>query len=59
MLYVWLLAPSYVGPPYALTLSKLMFSWLYKRDAGCMSGYKISHFIAIWLHPLVRRKIQY
>jgi hypothetical protein len=58
-LYVWLPASSHLGPPYALTLSELMFGCLHKGGAGCMSGCKISHFIAIWLHPLVRRKIPY
>jgi hypothetical protein len=57
--YVWLPAPSHLGPPYALTLSQLLFGCLHKGDAGCMSGYKLSHFIAIWLYPLVHRKMPY
>jgi hypothetical protein len=57
--YVWLAAPSHLGPSYALTLSGLLFGCLPKGDAGCMSECKISHFIVIWLHPLVHRKMSY
>jgi hypothetical protein len=57
--YVWLPASSRLGPPYALTLSELLFGFLHKGDASCMSGCKTSYFIVIWLHPLVRRKLPY
>jgi hypothetical protein len=40
-----------------LTLSVLLFGCLHRGEAGCMSGCKTSHFIVIWLHPLVRKKI--
>jgi hypothetical protein len=57
--YVWLHVTSRLGPPYALTISELLFGCLHKGDTNCMSGCKTSHFIAIWLHPLVRRKLPY
>jgi hypothetical protein len=56
---VWLYVPSRLGSPYALTLSELLFGCLHKGDAGCMSRCKTNHFIVIWLHPLVRRKLPY
>jgi hypothetical protein len=58
ILYVWLPAPSRLGPLYALTLFELLFSWLHTGDISYMSGCK-SYFIAIWLHPLVHRKLSY
>jgi hypothetical protein len=39
--------PSCLRPPYVLTLSKLLFGCLHKRDTDCMSEYKTSYFIAI------------
>lgn len=43
----WLAAWSYSRPPYALTLSKLIFGFLYIEDTDCMSGYKTNYFGAI------------
>jgi hypothetical protein len=34
----WLSAPTYPGPPYALTLSEVLFGCLHAEHAACLSG---------------------
>lgn len=42
-----------------LTLSELLFGCLHIGDVSCMSECKTNHFVTIWLHPLVCRKLPY
>jgi hypothetical protein len=58
-LSVWLPAPARLGPPYASTLSELLFDCQHTGDASYINGCKTNHFVAIWLHPVVRRKLPY
>lgn len=55
----WLLVPSHLRSPHALTLFKIIFGFLYMRITACMSGCKISHSNAINLHPPIRSKLSY
>jgi hypothetical protein len=43
----------------ALTFAERLFRCLYTRNIGCMSGCKISHFDAIYLHLHIRQKWSY
>lgn len=56
---VWLTSLSRLGPPYMLTLSELMFGCLHIGDVSCMNECKTNHFVTIWLHPSVCRKLPY
>jgi hypothetical protein len=55
----WLPIPSHFGSPHTLTLFEIIFGCLYIAVTVCMDGYKISHFDAINLHPVIRSKLSY
>jgi hypothetical protein len=55
----WLPAPFHPESSRALTLAERLFGCLYARNCGCMSGSKISHSEAIYLHLHIRQKWSY